>query len=225
MRYLWTEDTGAGCHFWQLANTHLFANRLIVESKGSNQGIVDAVRDLQPGEGDIYYIAFDQVFDNQDIRNKYLDLRDMTEKYPEQVILLDMICFEYIILCFRKLVEWTGTGKEDKIAIREDILSAVRQHRIEVSLITNPKTLTYLGCFKRYSTERVIKSLVNELTENDMWSVKGSLMGKCWYLDCCADEKFAKQKCNVGETTSGEKKIISLLYSNEMQRVTENIKK
>ena len=43
MKYLWTEDTGAGYHFWQLVNHVAFGNALIVESKGSNQGILDAL--------------------------------------------------------------------------------------------------------------------------------------------------------------------------------------
>lgn len=43
MRYLWTEDTGAGLHFWKLVNKFFFDNELVVESKGSNQGLLDAV--------------------------------------------------------------------------------------------------------------------------------------------------------------------------------------
>ena len=46
MRYLWTEDTGAGLHFWKLVNKFFFDNELVVESKGSNQGLLDAVIDL-----------------------------------------------------------------------------------------------------------------------------------------------------------------------------------
>ena len=40
MRYLWTEDTGAGFHFWKLVNQLFFDNELVVESKGSNQGLL-----------------------------------------------------------------------------------------------------------------------------------------------------------------------------------------
>lgn len=35
MRYLWTEDTGAGLHFWKLVNQLFFDNELAVESKGA----------------------------------------------------------------------------------------------------------------------------------------------------------------------------------------------
>ena len=115
MKYLWTEDTGARLHFWKLVNQLFFDDKLIVESKGSNQGIIDAVAELKLEEGDKYYIAFDCVVDNQDIRNKYRMLKEFAEKSKNQIVILDMICFEYLILAFDKLIEWTGTGKKDKI--------------------------------------------------------------------------------------------------------------
>ena len=31
MKYLWTEDTGAGLHFWQLVNQLFFDNKLAIE--------------------------------------------------------------------------------------------------------------------------------------------------------------------------------------------------
>lgn len=38
MKYLWTEDTGAGLHFWELVNQLFFDDAFVIESKGSNQG-------------------------------------------------------------------------------------------------------------------------------------------------------------------------------------------
>ena len=35
MKYLWTEDTSAGLHFWKLVNQYFFNNELMVESKES----------------------------------------------------------------------------------------------------------------------------------------------------------------------------------------------
>ena len=37
MKYLWTEDTGAGLHFWKLVDQLFFDDKLSVESKGSNR--------------------------------------------------------------------------------------------------------------------------------------------------------------------------------------------
>ena len=54
MRFLWTEDTGAGFHFWKLVNWLFFGDELLIESKGSNQGLLDAVSDLQIKGDDKY---------------------------------------------------------------------------------------------------------------------------------------------------------------------------
>lgn len=90
MRYLWTEDTGAGLHFWKLVNQLFFDNELVVESKGSNQGLLDALIDLETEDGDEYFVAFDYVVDNQDIRNKYRMLKSITDKSEGKIVILDM---------------------------------------------------------------------------------------------------------------------------------------
>ena len=114
MRYLWTEDTGAGLHFWKLVNQLFFDNELVVESKGSNQGLLDALIDFGIKDDDKYYVAFDYVVDNQDIRNKYRMLKSITDKSEGKIVILDMICFEYLILAFDKLVEWTAPERQIK---------------------------------------------------------------------------------------------------------------
>ena len=219
MKYLWTEDTGAGLHFWKLVNQLFFDNALVVESKESNQGILYSLTSLNAKEEDEYYIAFDYVPDNQDIRNKYRQLKQLVEKSEAKIIILDMICFEYFILAFDKLVSWTGTGKTDKIKMREDILAAIEDHRIDLSKIKNQTTMQYLSGFKRYSTERVMKSLVGEFTQNEKWSVKGQLMGECWYKDCCVSEHPDSLRCGKPEVEGGSEKMRMLIQSEEVQRV------
>ena len=219
MKYLWTEDTGAGLHFWKLVNQLFFDNALVDESKESNQGILDSLISLNAKEEDEYYIAFDYVPDNQDIRNKYRQLKQLVEKSEAKVIILDMICFEYFILAFDKLLSWTGTGKTDKIKMREDILAAIEDHRIDLSKIDNQMTMHYLSGFKRYSTERVMKSLVGEFTQNEKWSVKGPLMGECWYKDCCVSEHPDSLRCGKPEVDDGNEKMRMLIQSEEIQKV------
>ena len=219
MKYLWTEDTGAGLHFWKLVNQLFFDNALVVESKESNQGILYSLTSLNAKEEDEYYIAFDYVPDNQDIRNKYRQLKQLVEKSEAKIIILDMICFEYFILAFDKLVSWTGTGKTDKIKMREDILAAIEDHRIDLSKIKNQTTMQYLSGFKKYSTERVMKSLVGEFTQNEKWSVKGLLMGECWYKDCCVSVHPDSLRCGKPEIENGNEKMRMLIQSEEVQRV------
>ena len=223
MRYLWTEDTGAGLHFWKLVNQLFFDNELVVESKWSNQGLLDALIDLETEDGDEYFVAFDYVVDNQDIRNKYRMLKSITDTSEGKIVILDMICFEYLILAFDKLVEWTGTGKTDKIKIRDKVLAAVENHRIDLSRIDDKKTLQYIAGFKRYSTERVIKSLVGEFTQNEKWSVKGTLMGECWYKDCCVSEHADNLRCGKPKVECGDEKMRMLIRSEEIQRLMRDI--
>ena len=223
MRYLWTEDTGAGLHFWKLVNQLFLNNELVVESKGSNQGLLDAVLDLAITNDDEYYVAFDYVVDNQDVRNKYRMLKSITGKSEGKIVILDMICFEYLVLAFDKLVEWTGTGKTDKIKIREEVLAAAENHRIDLSKIDDEKTLQYIVGFKRYSTERVMKSLVGEFTQNEKWSVKGNLMGECWYKDCCVSEHTDNLRCGKPEVEGGDEKMRMLIRSEEVQRIMRDI--
>ena len=223
MKYLWTEDTHAGLHFWKLVNQLFFDNELTIESKESNQGILDALSEIEIKEDDKYYVAFDYVVDNQDVRNKYRLLKSIADKSEEKIIILDMICFEYLILAFDKLVIWTGTGKTDKIKIREEVLSAIENHRINLSKITDEKTLQYLAGFKRYSTERVMKSLVGEFTQNEKWSVKGSLMGECWYKDCCVSEHLGSLRCGKPEVEAGSDKMRILIQSEEIQKILGEI--
>lgn len=219
MKYLWTEDTGAGLHFWKLVNQLFFDNALVVESKESNQGILYSLISLNAKEEDEYYIAFDYVPDNQDIRNKYRQLKQLVEKSEAKVIILDMICFEYFILAFDKLVSWTGTGKKDKIKMREEILAAIEDHRIDLSKIKNQTTMQYLSGFKRYSTERVMKSLVGEFTQDEKWSVKGLLMGECWYKDCCVSEHPDSLRCGKPKVEDGNEKMRMLIQSEEVQKI------
>ena len=223
MRYLWTEDTSAGLHFWKLVNQLFFDNELVVEGKGSNQVLLDAVLDLDIKDDDKYYVAFDYVVDNQDIRNKYRILKSITDKSDGKIVILDMICFEYMILAFDRLVEWTGTGKTDKIKIRDKVLAAVENHRIDLSKIDDEKTLQYIAGFKRYSTERVMKSLVGEFTQNEKWSVKGNLMGECWYKDCCVSEHTDNLRCGKPEVEGGDEKMRILIQSETVRELLKII--
>ena len=221
MKYLWTEDTGAGLHFWKLVNQLFFNKEIVVESKGSNQGLLDALAEIDIKEDDKYYISFDYVVDNQDIRNKYRMLKSIADKAEGKIIILDMICFEYLILAFDKLVAWTGTGKTDKIKIREEVLSVIEDHRINLSKIDDEKTLQYIASFKRYSTERVMKSLVGEFTQNEKWSVNGALMGECWYKDCCVSEYPDSLRCGKPEVEDGNEKMRMLIQSEEVKKILQ----
>ena len=52
---------------------------------------MDEVIDLNIKADERYYIAFDYVVDNQDIRNKYRMLKSIADKSEGKIVILDMI--------------------------------------------------------------------------------------------------------------------------------------
>lgn len=98
-------------------------------------------------------------------------------------------------------------------------MAAVENHRIDLSQIDDEKALQYIAGFKRYSTERVMKSLVGEFTQNEKWSVKGSLMCECWYKNCCVSEHLDSLRCGKLEIEDGDEKMRMFILSKEVQRL------
>ena len=87
--------------------------------------------------------------------------------------------------------------------------------------IDDKNTLRYLSGFKRYSTERVMKSLAGELTANEKWSIKGSSMGECWYKDCCISDYPNSIRCGKPELRIGEERMRCLLESKEIKKLVD----
>ena len=99
MKYLWTEDTGAGLHFWKLVNRLFFDNALVVESKESNQGILGSLTSLNAKEEDEYYIAdligMDVVLEDG---SKFGTLKDVMETGANDVYVVEDAKGEEILL-------------------------------------------------------------------------------------------------------------------------------
>lgn len=64
-----------------------------------------------------------------------------------------------------------------------------------------------------------MKLLVGEFTQNEKWSVKGSLMGECWYKNCCVSEHLDSLRCGKPEIEDGDEKMRMFILSKEVQRL------
>ena len=70
------------------------------------------------------------------------------------------------------------------------------------------------------STQRdYMAGQVSEFTQNEKWSVKGKLMGECWYKDCCVSEHPNNLRCGKPETVGGNEKMRMLIQSKKVQEV------
>ena len=62
------------------------------------------------------------------------------------------------------------------------------------------------------------KQIVEEF-ENEKWSVKGTLMGECWYKNCCVSEHPDSLRCGKPEIEDGDEKMRMLIQSEKVQNV------
>lgn len=110
--YLWIEDREgkASYTFWKNFVKQLCSG-VIVESKKNNSELVKAVRTLQDTENR-YIIVFDNSFDNLQIVMEKKRLKKYVNE-KENVFLLNIICFEYLLLEFKELIEWIYAPEDE----------------------------------------------------------------------------------------------------------------
>ena len=110
--YLWIEDREgkASYTFWKNFVKQLCSG-VIVESKKNNSELVKAVRTLQDMENR-YIIVFDNSFDNLQIVMEKKRLKKYVNE-KENVFLLNIICFEYLLLEFKELIEWIYAPEDE----------------------------------------------------------------------------------------------------------------
>ena len=110
---------------------------VIVESKKNNSELVKSVKTLQDEENK-YIIVFDNSFDNLQVVMEQKRLKKYANE-QKNVCLLDIICFEYILLEFTELIEW--------IYASEDVFLKKRAGMIEAR--HKPVSYTHLDVYKR----------------------------------------------------------------------------
>ena len=121
--YLWIEDrkNKSGYIFWQTILGQL-CPEIVLESKQNNSELVKAVKALEDSENR-YIVVFDNSFDNLQVAME----QKMLRKYvgdKENVILMDIICFEYILLEFKELIEWIYAPDDEFLVKREKAITA-----------------------------------------------------------------------------------------------------
>ena len=119
--FLWIEDRKgkASYIFWGNFMKQLYQD-VIVESKKNNSELVKSVKTLQDEENK-YIIVFDNSFDNLQVVMEQKRLKKYANE-QKNVCLLDIICFEYILLEFTELIEWIYASEDDFLKKRADAI-------------------------------------------------------------------------------------------------------
>lgn len=121
--FLWIEDrkNKASYLFWKTLLDQLYPN-ILLESKKNNSELVKAVKNIDNNENR-YIIVFDHSFDNPQMAIEQKRLKQYAAE-KENVILLDIICFEYILLEFKDLIHWIYAPNDEFLKKRILAISA-----------------------------------------------------------------------------------------------------
>ena len=200
--YLWIEDkkNKSGYIFWQTLLGQL-CPEIVLESKQNNSELVKAVKALEDTENR-YIVVFDNSFDNLQVAME----QKMLRKYAgdkENVILMDIICFEYILLEFKELIEWIYAPddeflvkREKAITAREKLVKTIQSGEINYKDIR--EIIEYNENVDNYNVEQLSARILFDLTRNTGFEVSKGSVGECWIKSCCEwEERMPDDICGL----------------------------
>ena len=136
-----------------------------------------------------YVIVFDNSFDNLQVAMEQKLLKQYADK-KENVILLDIVCFEYILLEFDNLIEWIYAPDDEFLKKRAGVVSA----REKLINSIESKTMNYKDIKEiveydehigEHNIEQLSAKLLFDLTRNTGFEVSKGKIGECWINSCC----------------------------------------
>ena len=200
--YLWIEDrkNKSGYIFWQTLLGQL-CPEIVLESKQNNSELVKAVKALEDTENR-YIVVFDNSFDNLQVAMEQKVLR----KYAgdkENVVLMDIICFEYILLEFKELIEWIYAPDDEflvkrkkAITAREKLVKTIQSGEINYKDIR--EIIEYNENVDNYNVEQLSARILFDLTRNTGFEVSKGSVGECWIKSCCEwEERMPDDICGL----------------------------
>lgn len=191
--YLWIEDRKekASYTFWENFMKRL-CPETVVESKKNNSELVKAIKALQDTENK-YIIVFDNSFDNLQIVMEKKRLKQYVDE-RDNVFLIDIICFEYILLEFKELIEWVYAPKDEllkkragAIAAREKLVESIHNENFHYKKIQ--EIMEYDSHIEEHNIEQLAAKLLFDLTRNTGFEVSKGKLGVCWIKTCCEWEE------------------------------------
>lgn len=200
--FLWIEDRKgkASYIFWNCLVKQLYPD-ILVESKKNNSELVKAVKALEDTENR-YLIVFDNSFDNLQVAMEQKLLKQYADK-KKNVILLNIICFEYILLEFRDLINWIYAADDEFLKKRASAIAARGKlvNSIETGK-TNYKDIKEIVEYDEHIDEHNIEQLsakiLFELTRNTGFEVSKGNIGDCWVKSCCEwENRMADDICGL----------------------------
>jgi hypothetical protein len=186
---MWIEDRKgkSGYIFWKTFMKQLYPE-VLVESKKNNSELVKAVKGLEDTENR-YIIVFDNSFDNPQVAMEQKTLRQYADK-KDNVLMMDIICFEYLFLEFKNLISWIYAPDDEfltkrikAITAREKLVSMIEADELNYKDIK--EIIDYNDSVDSYNIEQLSAKILFDLTRNTGFEVSKGSIGECWVNSCC----------------------------------------
>lgn len=242
MIYIWHEDSqnSATTNFWNfIYNSKVSAKLVNVSIRGfdGNKNLADHMKNCSINMNDTYLIFVDKVLDNPKALQYYIDIKNTCLKY-KNVHVVDLLCFEYMMLRFKYIINWTEPmkiikGYEEARAIRNDFINCidngiawvnnpnivkyvVKKKNINTSLIGWQRELAYV------SSENIATDLLTQMTNGGTteFGISKTNFGRCWYCNCCPKHSKAvgNKKCRMFRYTKTSQDKARNLWNGTLAR-------
>ena len=227
--YLWIEDRKdkASYIFWQTFLGQL-CPEIVLESKKNNSELVKSVKALEDTENR-YIVVFDNSFDNLQVAMEQKLLREYADN-KENVTLMDIICFEYILLEFKDLIEWIYAPEDDflvkrkkAINAREKLVKTIQNGEVDYKGIR--EIIEYNKNVDNYNVEQLSARILFDLTRNTGFEISKGIVGKCWIKSCCGwEERMPDDICGLdANRLSIKEKMMQICKGTSLLKQFQNI--
>lgn len=252
MLHIWHEDeyTGIGMagnsatqQFWEfLKNNNVTSKLNNADIKGFNgvKNLYNHIVNQQCNinKKDTYIIFIDYAFDNPVTMRYYIAVKKYIKRYTN-VVLVELLCFEYLMLTFKYLPIWVKPINDKNIKsynslcqLRNIFIDCIEK---EEKWIENPSLCNFMINIKKingstneeillklskFTAEDVAYNLLSELTHRFSigFKIEKTVFGDCWTCDCCryprGYPKYNKVKpCNIYRYKKNSKEKAENLFN------------
>lgn len=250
MIHIWHEDSmdSATTQFWRFLAAK-YTDGLSAETEirgfGGNHKLYTHLNETEFDSHDLYYIFMDKVPDNPKALKYYLNTVKIVSGY-HNVVLADLLCFEYLLLKFEHFIKWTkpvkcGSLYKECEHVRTEMIHSIetgnswvlydpilhfiaKQKRIDLHIPGWQKELSFI------SSENIVTLLLSCMTNGGTteFGVSKTRLGRCWYEDYCFkydNDHTGFNKCRMyGDQKTSEAKARTLWEKTDAKNLLSVLK-
>lgn len=116
---------------------------------------------------------------------------------------MDIVCFKYLLLEFKDLIEWIYAPDDEfiikrkkAITAREKLVKTIQSGEVNYKDIR--EIIEYNENVDNYNVEQLSARILFDLTRNTGFEVSKGNIGECWIKSCCEwEERMPNDVCGL----------------------------